>query len=84
MALSDAKVRNAKPKEKAYKLSDVDSLYLLVVPAGGKYWRFDYRYNGKRKTLESTLLQIPLPIQHTSKIYISDINLNFYQSEKSI
>jgi integrase len=51
MALSDAKTRNAKPKQKAYKLSDANSLYLLVVPAGGKYWRFDYRYDGKRKTL---------------------------------
>ena len=51
MPLSDVKARNAKPKQKAYKLGDADSLYLLVVPAGGKYWRFDYRYNGKRKTL---------------------------------
>jgi hypothetical protein len=51
MALSDAKVRNAKPKKKPYKLSDANGLYLLVVTAGGKYWRFDYRYEGKRKTL---------------------------------
>jgi hypothetical protein len=26
-------------------------LYLLVTPAGGKLWRFDYRFEGKRKTL---------------------------------
>jgi hypothetical protein len=51
VTLSDAKVRNAKPKQKAYKLSDANGLYLLVVTAGGKYWRFDYRYEGKRKTL---------------------------------
>ena len=51
MALSDAKTRNAKPKQKPYKLSDTDGRYLLVVPTGGKYWRFDYRYDGKRKTL---------------------------------
>jgi hypothetical protein len=51
MALSDAKTRNAKPKQKSYKLSDANGLYLLVVPAGGKYWRFDYRYDVKRKTL---------------------------------
>jgi integrase len=51
MALSDVKARNAKPKEKPYKLSDARGLYLLVSPAGGKYWRFDYRYAGKRKTL---------------------------------
>ena len=51
MPLSDAKVRNAKPKQKPYKLSDADGRYLLVMPTGGKYWRFDYRYGGKRKTL---------------------------------
>jgi integrase len=51
MALSDVKARNAKGWEKPYKLTDADGLYLLVASAGGKYWRFDYRYGGKRKTL---------------------------------
>ena len=51
MALSDVKAKNAKSREKSYKLTDADGLYLLVTPAGGKYWRFDYRYDGKRKTL---------------------------------
>jgi hypothetical protein len=51
MALSDVKARNAKPRQKSYKLTDADGLYLLVASAGGKYWRFDYRYDGKRKTL---------------------------------
>jgi integrase len=51
MPLSDVKSKNAKSKGKQYKLSDTDGLYLLVTPAGGKYWRFDYRYDGKRKTL---------------------------------
>jgi hypothetical protein len=26
-------------------------LYLLVVPTGGRYWRYNYRFNGKQKTL---------------------------------
>jgi integrase len=51
MSLSDVKARNAKSKGEQYKISDADGLYLLVMPAGGKYWRFDYRYDGKRKTL---------------------------------
>lgn len=25
-------------------------MYLLLTPRGGKYWRFDYRFEGKRKT----------------------------------
>lgn len=49
--LSDVKVKNAKPKEKMYKLYDEKGLYLIVAPSGGKWWRFDYHYNDKRKTL---------------------------------
>ena len=51
MPLSDAKVRNAKPKEKAYKLTDNGGLYLLVNPNGGRYWRYKYRFGGKEKLL---------------------------------
>jgi hypothetical protein len=48
--LTDLAIRNAKPKEKPYKLTDGKGMYLLVNQAG-KYWRMDYRFNGKRKTL---------------------------------
>lgn len=51
MPLNDRQIRNAKPAEKPYKLSDGHSLYLLVKPNGGKYWRLDYAIDGKRKTL---------------------------------
>lgn len=51
MSLSATAVRKAQTKEKAYKLSDGDGLYLLVHPNGRKYWHMDYRFGGKRKTL---------------------------------
>lgn len=51
MSLSDITVRKAKPKDKQYKLTDGEGLYLLVTSKGGKYWRYDYRIDGKRKTL---------------------------------
>jgi len=51
MALTDVKIRNAKPKEKAYKLSDGDGLYMLINPKGGKWWRFRYRFDGKEKLI---------------------------------
>lgn len=51
MPLTDTKIRTAKPTDKAYKLTDGLGMYLLVNPAGGKLWRLDYRYFGKRKTL---------------------------------
>lgn len=50
MPLTDVAVRNAKPANKPYKLTDGEGLYVLVNSAG-KYWRLDYRYLGKRKTL---------------------------------
>lgn len=40
-----------KGKEKQYKASDKDGLFVLVTPAGGKLWRFKYRFTGKEKTL---------------------------------
>jgi integrase len=51
MALTDVKARNAKPGEKQVKLFDGDGLFLLVAPAGGKWWRFKYRFGGKEKLL---------------------------------
>lgn len=51
MALTDAKVRNAKPGEKQIKLYDGDGMYLLITPTGGKWWRFKYRFGGKEKLL---------------------------------
>ena len=51
MALTDLKVRNAKPGEKQIKLSDSGGMYLLVTTSGGKWWRFKYRIDGKEKSL---------------------------------
>ncbi len=51
MALAQFAIINAKPKDKPYKLSDEKGLYLLVTPAGGKLWRFNYRFEEKYKTL---------------------------------
>lgn len=50
MPLSDPAIKKAKPIDKPYKMADEKGLYVLVNSAG-KYWRMDYRFNGKRKTL---------------------------------
>lgn len=49
--LTAKQVEQAKPQDTAYKLADGGGLYLLVQPNGRRYWRYDYRYAGKRKTL---------------------------------
>lgn len=50
MALTDTAIRNAKPQDKPYKMADAEGMFLLINKSG-KYWRLDYRYLGKRKTL---------------------------------
>ena len=49
--LTDTQPRNAKGKDKPYKLADGSGLYLLVNPDGVRYWRMDYRFGDARRTL---------------------------------
>ncbi|GKS70226.1 Integrase [Nitrosomonas sp. PY1] len=48
--ITDVLIRQAKPKDKPYKVSDGGGLYLLINTTG-KYWRLNYRFAGKQKTL---------------------------------
>ena len=49
--LTDLKLRAVKPTTKIQKLSDGRGLQFWVTPAGGKYWRMEYRFEGKKKML---------------------------------
>ncbi len=51
MALTDTEIRKSKPAEKAYRLADGGGLSLLVTPAGGKLWRWKYRFEGAEKQM---------------------------------
>lgn len=51
MALTDVSVRNARPRDKEYKLADTGGLYLLVTPTGGRLWRLKYRMHGIERKL---------------------------------
>jgi integrase len=51
MPLTNKAANAAKPRQKAYKLTDGKGLYLFVTPEGGKYWRLKYRIAGKEKVL---------------------------------
>jgi len=48
--LTQGQVKGAKPKDKPYKLTDTNRLYLLVTTAGGKYWKWNFRLDGKDTT----------------------------------
>jgi len=49
--LTELQVRGARSLRHQWKLSDGGGLYLLVAPNGGRYWRYNYRFDGKLKTL---------------------------------
>ena len=51
MPLTDLKIKNLKSKDKPYKVSDFDGLYVLVNPNGSRLWRVKYRFHGKEGLL---------------------------------
>ena len=61
MALTDTAIRKARPKEKPYKVTDSQGLYLLINPKGSKLWRIKYRINGtERKIAIGTYPEVTL------------------------
>lgn len=51
MALTDTLLRNAKPAEKDYTITDGQGLSILITNKGAKGWRFRYRHMGKPKLM---------------------------------
>jgi len=89
MSLTDTAIRNVKAKEKPYKLSDEKGLYLLVNKAG-KYFRFDYRYAGKRKTLalgvypDVKLIDAREKRDEARKLLLNDVDPAQYRKETKV
>ncbi|WP_114240045.1 integrase arm-type DNA-binding domain-containing protein [Dyella sp. C9] len=49
--LTDTAIRKTKPAPTPLKLSDGGGMHLLLKPDGSRYWRLNYRFAGKQKTL---------------------------------
>lgn len=49
--LRDVELQGLKSEAKPYKVVDGNGMYVVVSPAGGKTFRYDYRLNGRRETL---------------------------------
>jgi integrase len=82
--LTDAAVRKIKPRDKAFKTQDMRGMYLLVQPSGGRYWRWDYRHAGKRRTIalgvypEGSLKEAREKRERAGKLLEKGINLSSY------
>jgi integrase len=51
LKLTDTRIRNTKAVEKNTRLADGGGLFLLLTTAGGKLWRWKYRFEGKEKLM---------------------------------
>ena len=49
MAVTDTKLRNLKPRHRAFQQSVDGGLFLEVMPGGAKAWRLRYRLGGKQE-----------------------------------
>lgn len=49
--LTDKEVKQAKPKDKPYKLGDRNGLHLYVTTSGHRSWRYKYRIAGKERRI---------------------------------
>lgn len=49
--LTNVKIKGLKPKDKRYRVSDGNNLYLMILPSGGKVWRVRFTFAGKRKEI---------------------------------
>ena len=80
MALTDTKVRSAKPQGKEYTLVDGDGMFLLVHPNGSKYWRFRFRFGGKQHLMafgvypETSLADARQKREDARKLVAADID----------
>lgn len=80
MGLTNLKIKQAAAQAKAYKLTDGKGLYLYITTKAQKYWRMDYRFGGKRKTLalgvypETTLADARHQCDEARKLIKNDID----------
>ena len=78
--LTDTKIKQAKPKEKNYKLFDGGGLFLLISKAGGKHWKLKYKFNAKEQLLtfgaypEITLLKARELREENKQLIANGIN----------
>ncbi len=86
--LTATQIKQAKQKDKEYKLSDGGGLYLLVTKSGGKYWKLKYQFDGKENKLslgaypEITLLKARELREENKQLIANGINPNELKKEK--
>jgi len=87
-ALTATQIKQAKPKEKDYKLFDGGGLYLLITKRGTKLWRLKYKFENKEKLLalgsypDITLQKARELREHNKQLIAKGINPSELKKEK--
>ncbi|QPC94815.1 integrase arm-type DNA-binding domain-containing protein [Mesorhizobium sp. INR15] len=90
MSLSDFACKNSKPKDKPYRLTDGDGLYLLVQRSGSKLWQLRYRSLEKENILSFgkyplvSLLDAREKRDQAKRLLIAGINPSTKRREEKI
>ncbi|AZO16564.1 DUF4102 domain-containing protein [Mesorhizobium sp. M2A.F.Ca.ET.043.05.1.1] len=90
MSLSDFACKNAKPKDKPYRLADGDGLYLVVQKGGSKLWQLRYRYLQKENILSFgkyplvSLLDARVRRDNAKRLLIAGINPSAKRKEEKV
>lgn len=66
MALTNVQIQNAKSRDKVYRLSDGDSLWLEVRPTGVKIWRYRYKIADKENIYTIGEFAVHKGVSHVS------------------
>jgi integrase len=88
--LTAIEIKNAKPKDKKYKLSDGGGLFLQVNPTGSKLWRLNYRFNNKLKEYaigvypDIDLLTARKKREELRKLVADGIDINQLKKDKKV
>ncbi|ALO34615.1 hypothetical protein CMT41_07710 [Colwellia sp. MT41] len=88
--LTNTEVKQAKHKDKMYKLSDGNGLQLRVMPNGSKQWLLDYLkpYNKKRTSIslgsypETSLANARKKREHARELLANNIDPKEYKDDK--
>ncbi|MAE51229.1 MAG: integrase [Micavibrio sp.] len=90
MKLSDIKIKNAKPADKAYKMFDGGGLYLEILPTGKKLWRLKYYFLSKEKRISLgayplvTLAEARDAREDAKKLLLKDIDPSTARKDKKV
>ena len=90
MPLTDIQIKNVKPLQKPYKLTDGEGMFLYIHPSGSKYWRLKYRFGNKEKLLalgiypEISLFVARQKRAEAKELLLSGIDPSTYKKEQKL